>query len=128
MVEFFNHYDLFYYFYNIHPDRILNILKDTARVYDDRLNKEEMMDLFLVERPGIDLTLSRSERRLSSISVLNDEIWEDLKNIFETLDTFGNNSVNLKAFFAKIRSSSSFSIFSSCQALEYHEINRSYTL
>jgi hypothetical protein len=38
--QFFENYDLFYYFYNVYPHRLFNQLKEVARRYENKLTKQ----------------------------------------------------------------------------------------
>ena len=84
--------------------------------------------MFLVDRPEVSQFWKKTEKKLIYESVLDESVWEDLKMIFETLDTFGNGEVNIKALFIKFKSSPFYKELMKVKAIEFNEIHRFYTL
>jgi hypothetical protein len=59
---------------------------------------------------------------------LPEESWKKLKAIFDTLDTFGNEKICIKMFYQRIRNNPSCLSLLSSEAVDYPEIQRTYTL
>jgi len=69
-----------------------------------------------------------TEKHIFNVPILPEETWMKLKNIFDTLDTFGNEKICVQAFFHKIKNNASSIGLLSTPAVEFPEINRIYSL
>ena len=128
IVNFFKQCELFYLCYNIKPYHLLDTIKDHAHRYKDRLVCEEFLHFFQVDRPNV----TSLERDLGSVlarkCVLSQSSWSELKSIFTTLDTFGNEEVSITPFFHRIKTIFNFTHLLNEPAIFYSEIGRTIPL
>lgn len=82
----------------------------------------------MIDRSTVTQFASATQKVIQNICILPEESWQKLKNIFDTLDTFGNEQINLKAFFKKVKNNPSSISLLSTPAISYPEIKRIYTL
>jgi hypothetical protein len=60
--------------------------------------------------------------------VLDDETWKSLRDVFSLFDTFGNETIQLKQFFHKLKTSVGYKTLLQNDAVEFPTIKRSYPL
>lgn len=66
------------------------MLKEFARTRRDGLGEREFLMVFYVEREVVRGLGDGKEKVVSRECVLDAQGWEEMKSIFDTLDTFGN--------------------------------------
>ena len=72
--------------------------------------------------------MPKTMKNEQKICVLSEDIWKNLKYIFDTLDTFGNERISMKVFLQRIKSSALSITLLSQKAIFYPSIERTYTL
>ena len=103
IIQFFASCQLYYLCYNIKPSQLENLLKESAHEHHDSLSRTEFLTLFYLDRPNITSYGEEDTLRVKKRCILSEESWKDLKAIFSTLDTFGDETIYLGPFIYKVK-------------------------
>ena len=86
------------------------------------------MNLFLLNsRSSFDYENFKIDKTIKT-RVLDEETWSDLKEIFDLFDTFGNETIQLKNLFQKLKINVQYKNLLNKEAIYFPAIQRYYTL
>lgn len=125
MYKFFDDCKLFFTVYGISNAQLQDIVSCSAHKYPDRLTREEFLELFLVNTQSrvYDEMQSKMEKRCC----MEEANWEELRGLFNQLDTFGRGTIRTGEFFHKMKTVSASKELLECKVILFSNINRYYT-